>query len=517
MSFIMRREKKQFDDDTLLKNFDEWSQSSIERHDLYNFEAKLDYVVEKSFPKNVYELTSYVFIPKALQINKSTYSKDQFFADRSNYVRFRTAKMSLPGLLNKENDLSPFKMIINNLDKIKNGNYGTSIIEKVSYELRVMGCIVKSNLRDQIEFFISNLSTFQQSPNDLKSFILYIDEIKNLQIQMQKLKLEFQIIQIPAELKETFSFVNEYISNQIEEYMTFLLNKSDFNEETRQKLVSLIEYEQKHKKDENSKILFERDSDNKKVVYWKSILKKFVQGVLYLDLNQRDEKSKPLEFLYSVAAGLAMFFSVLIGFLIISQFQNQEWAYVVALVIVYMLKDRIKENTRTIFNSIIQKYYPDRSFEIFDKNNKMNIGSCKEIVDFIKFRDLPNEILQIREASHKTMIEREGKPETVIKYSKIIELKTLKISENHKRHSNINDIIRFNIKNFLQYADDPISNEVFWDSEENKVINIPCAKVYHLNIIFRMKLPNKLIKYNKIRIVLDQKGIKDVLEPSFTL
>ena len=294
MSFI-RREKNQFDDYTLIKNFDEWSQSSIERHDLYNFEAKLDYVVEKSFPKNVYELTSYVFIPKALQINKSTYSKDQFFADRSNYVRFRTARMSLSGLLNKENDLSPFKMILNNLNKIKNGNYETSIIEKVSYELRVMGCIVKSNLRDQIEFFISNLSTFQQSPNDLKSFVLYIDEIKNLQIQMQKLKLEFQIIQIPAELKETFLFVNEYISNQIEEYMTLLLKKSDFNEETRRKLVSLIEYEQKHKKDGNSKILFERESDNKKVIYWKSILKKFVQGVLYLDLNQKDEKSKPLE------------------------------------------------------------------------------------------------------------------------------------------------------------------------------------------------------------------------------
>ncbi len=516
MSF-MRKEKNQFDDFTLLKNFDDFSQSSIERHDLYNFEVKLDYVVEKSFPKNVYELTSYVFIPKALQINKLTYSKDQFFADRNYYVRFRTAKMSLPGLLNEENVLSPFKMIIQNLNKIKNGNYETSIIEKVSYELRVMGCIVKSNLRDQIEFFISNLSTIQQSPKDFKGFIIYLDEIKNLQIQMQKLKLEFQIIQIPAELKETFSFVNEYISNQIEEYMTLLLNKFKFNQETRDKLVCLIEFEQKRKRDGNSKIIIEKNSDNKSVVYWKSILKKFVQGVLYLDLNQKDEKSKPLELLYSVAAGLAMFFSVLIGFLIISQFQNQEWAYVIALVMVYMLKDRIKENTRAVFSSFIQKYYPDLSFEIFDKNNKMKIGSCKEIADFIKLSDLPAEILQIRESSHKTMIEREGKPETVIKYSKIIELETKKISENHKRHSNINDIIRFNIKNLLQYADDPLSTEEFWDPQEKKVLNLPCAKVYHLNIIFKMKMPNQQIKYKKIRVILDQNGIKEVLEPSFTL
>jgi len=517
MSFILRREKKQFDDDTLLKNFDEWSQSSIERHDLYNFEVKLDYGIEKNFDKNKYELTTYVFIPNALQINKSTYSKDQFFADRSNYLRFRTAKMSLSGLLNKKNELSPFYMILTNLNQIKDGNYEISIIKKVSYELRVMGCIVKSNLRDQIEFFITNLTNFEHSPGDYKSFISYIDDIKSLQIQMQNLKVEFQLIQIPAELKETFSFVDDYISNQIEEFMTLLLNKSNFNEDTRQKVINLIDFEQEHKKQVNSKILIEKGSDNKSVVYWKSILKKFVQGALYLDLNKRDEKSKPLEFLYSVAAGLAMFFSVLIGFFIVSQFQNQEWAYVVALVIVYMLKDRIKENTRSLFKGIVQKYYPDRSFEIFDRNNKMIIGSCKEIVDFIKWRDLPNEILQIREASHKTMIEREGKPEIVLKYSKIIELQTVKISENHRRHSNINDIIRFNVKNFLQYADDPISNEEFWDSEENKVIEVPSAKVYHLNIIFKMKMPNQQIEYKKIRVILDQKGIKEVIEPSFTL
>ena len=517
MSFIIHREKKQFDDDTLLKNFDEWSQSSIERHDLYNFEVKLDYGMEKHFAKNIYELTSYVFIPNALQINKSTYSKDQFFADRNNYLRFRTARMSLSGLLNRKNDLSPFNMILINLNMIKNGNYETSIIKKVVYELRVMGCIVKSNLRDQIEFFITNLTNFEQSPVDYRSFISYIDEVKSLQIQMQNLNVEFQLIQIPVELKETFSFVDEYISNQIEEFMTLLLNKSNFNEETRMKLINLIEYEQKHKKQVNSKILIEKGSDNKSVVYWKSILKKFVQGVLYLDLNQRDEVSKPLEFLYTIAAGLAMFFSVLIGFFIVSQFQNQEWAYVVALVIVYMLKDRIKENTRSLFKIIVQKYYPDRSFEIFDNNNKMNIGSCKEIVDFIKWGDLPNEILQIREASHKTMIEREGKPEIILKYSKIIELQTVKISENHRRHSNINDIIRFSVKNFLQYAADPISNEEFWDSEENKVINIPSVKVYHLNIIFKMKMPNQQIKYKKIRVILDQKGIKEVEEPTFTL
>ena len=516
MAFL-RREKSRLDDNSSNLNFDEWSQSSIEQHDLYNFEVKLDYVLEKSIPKNVYELNTYIFIPNALQINKMTYSKDDFFADRNYYLRFKTARMSLSGLLNEENDLSPFNMIKTRVEKIKDGNFDTQIIKKISYELRVMGCIVKSNLRDQIDFFLKNSKDLKKNSEYFTIFTSYIEDIKNLQTLMRSLKHEFQLVQIPAELKETFIFVDEYISNQIEEYLTLLLSSLKIEDDICAKIAGMVEFEQKHRQNMKSKILIEKESDNKSYIYWKSILKKFVQGVLYLDIFPRDEKSKALEFLYSLAAGLAMFFSVLLGFLIISQFENQQWAYIIALVVVYMLKDRIKENIRILFNVFVEKYYPDRSFEIIDKNNKTKIGLGKEIVQFVKWGDVPNTILQIRESTNKSAIEREGKPEIVLKYSKIIELQTEKISEYHKRHSNINDIIRFNVKNFLQYADDPISVENLWDPKKKHIIKVPCAKVYHLNIIFRMKMPNKQIHYKKIRVILNQKGILEVLEPVFSI
>ena len=54
-----------------------------------------------------------------------------------------------------------------------------------------------------------------------------------------------------------------------------------------------------------------------------------------------------------------------------------------------------------------------------------------------------------------------------------------------------------------------------------KFESIPISKVYHLNVIFKLssfKGKNiDQIYFKKIRIILDQNGIKRVLEPEITL
>ncbi|MHA1887927.1 MAG: hypothetical protein ACTSX0_07860, partial [Promethearchaeota archaeon] len=43
----------------------ELQDSTIEQHDRYNFEVKLDYTLVEDFPINKYELEVYFFIPSA--------------------------------------------------------------------------------------------------------------------------------------------------------------------------------------------------------------------------------------------------------------------------------------------------------------------------------------------------------------------------------------------------------------------------------------------------------------------
>ena len=67
-----------------------WSkESSIKRHDLNNFESKIDYkytLEQNKKRKTSYLLETFFFFPKSLQINKDTYNKDFFFfrSERSN-------------------------------------------------------------------------------------------------------------------------------------------------------------------------------------------------------------------------------------------------------------------------------------------------------------------------------------------------------------------------------------------------------------------------------------------------
>ena len=62
---------------------------------------------------------------------------------------------------------------------------------------------------------------------------------------------------------------------------------------------------------------------------------------------------------------------------------------------------------------------------------------------------------------------------------------------------------------------------MFGINKLKKMEKLRASKVYHINIIFRMRTENihgeEQIFYKKVRVVLDQKGIKRVVEPAFTL
>ena len=83
---------------------------------------------------------------------------------------------------------------------------------------------------------------------------------------------------------------------------------------------------------------------------------------------------------------------------------------------------------------------------------------------------------------------------------------------------NVHDILRFNIRNFIQYADDPYKEFPVTDKEkDDKIKLVRQYKVYHLNLVFRItRLKSKKDKesfYKKVRIVLDQNGIKRLEYP----
>jgi hypothetical protein len=69
-------------------------QQAVKPHDKYQIEIKLDYSLDEG-KKTTYQVSTYIFIPPSLGINKNTYSKEDFYRDIQNYIRLKTPTLIL--------------------------------------------------------------------------------------------------------------------------------------------------------------------------------------------------------------------------------------------------------------------------------------------------------------------------------------------------------------------------------------------------------------------------------------
>ena len=506
-------------------NFKKWKESSMERHDLYNFESKIDYIIDRTplEKKSSYLLEVFFFIPESLQINKDSYSKEQFFLDLNNRIRFKTPQMTIQGVLDEQNKLSPIYVILKKLKEIEYGDISHETNIRIEREIRLLACIVKVSLRDQFSFILTFYQKLKKQGNIAAMISNYLDDIEKLESKMNFLRDAFSISQIPYKLREALQYADEYISLQIKTWIAQAIKglEKQIDNNLRNKRIQIIEREQNFRKSISSQLILEETSENEAFTYYESILKKYVQGVLYLEKKKKDPKSRSLELLYSIAAGSAMFLSLFLTVLLLAAYDVNSIPFIIIAVVIYIFKDRIKEVSRGYSQKAVGLFFPDQRVDIVDKFYQETIGESREKVRFIEWEQVPNEILQVRSSTNKSPLEEEGKPEVVLSYMQKITLLNEKIDEIHRRKKDLSNIIRFNIQDFLKYADDPTQNELLWNGKITEVEEVLISKVYHLNIILKLssykgKVLNRLF-FKKFRVILDQKGIKRIEEPDISL
>ncbi|MFW9973184.1 MAG: hypothetical protein ACFFDF_23575, partial [Candidatus Odinarchaeota archaeon] len=280
--------------------------------------------------------------------------------------------MTIDRILDESNELSPMNTILKALKLFESGKSDKKILTKTQRELCLLADLIKVFLRDQFKYFQNNYSDLKNQDNYIEMIHSHLESIKKLQERMEWLANKFSNPQIPNELHEAFQFADEYISLQIEEWITKSLEffKDKVNEETENLMIEIIERELKHRENIRSLLLVHENDTNEIFTYQEGILKKYVQSVLYLDKKKKDPRSRSLEIFYSVAAGIAMFFSLFFGFLILSYFAMYSIPFIIATGVIYMLKDRIKENIRSMSQKAVGSIFPDQRIDIVDGFNK---------------------------------------------------------------------------------------------------------------------------------------------------
>ncbi|HPT30875.1 MAG TPA: hypothetical protein PLW67_03505 [Prolixibacteraceae bacterium] len=365
--------------------------------------------------------------------------------------------------------------------------------------------ILKSSLREAIAHLMKAHETdLEYLVND------YLTQIRKIAGQYRNL---YRIINVPTigkEMMEYFAFGDEFMSNLIE-FHTFRLMqgiKKRFPANSAPHLAAisaLVQEETNYKKNRGFPVV---DPGNKKnnnnLVYRLGMLKKYAESHLYLNVDKRKDGIWAEQLFFSLAAGISMVFATMVAFSVQQKFGNFTMPLFVALVVSYMLKDRIKEFARYYFAHKLGSRYFDHKIRM--KFNQNEMGWAKESIDFISGRKVPQEISNARGRSSTIEAYNRANNEKVLLYRTRMRLNRDKLNEmNDYSVDGVVSIIRLNILQFIRNMDNP-EFPLFCQGEAQELQVIQAEKLYYLHLIVHKKNDNQneLVRY---RVALNRRGI----------
>ncbi len=498
--------------------------SRIKLHDRHRFEIKLDIDLDASL-KSSYEVETYFFVPRALNIGPHNYGKEKFYNSSQRYIRFRTPKISLGKLCDPTLRTSPLNRIKEDLGKVMSGSGDQALSDKICNEFRMLGCIIRGEIRDYVKIFVAGLATYGSAvpAAQRKLFVAegletFLGDLKTLEASLASVKASLSDPAVPVKVRETAAFFDEYMSLILEEYLTTLVEALRKDPEVRKRfedvekgVLAIVTVQNRYRQAMKYPSVLVPGSSNETIIYRRGVLKKFISSVLYLKAEFSEWEGLTQVF-FGLAAGAAMFFAVLVTFIVGRRYAVNSMPFLLAVVISYIFKDRIKDWLKLLFSKNLTRWISDRKIDILDSaGSGERIGLLKEGVTFISDRNIPPDIARLRRIDNITSVDEEGKPERVFKYKKEITLYPEVIMKSHERLRDLNDIMRFNIRELVEQADDSAVDYPYVDQATGDVRTAACARVYHLNMVLKYTYFDKEAKvnihYERIRIVLNKDGI----------
>ena len=475
-------------------------------HDRNTLEFKVGYKAPDGTAYHDFEMNTWVFIPEALDVNKHTYQKENFYRDILSYIRLITPYYQLEELASTT--CLPYQRLS---DVCLSLSPQPSEKEQESYEreIKMFASIFKSSIRDTFRAAISNGKPVDQEQcrKTMKSIAQIFKNYRSLGEQMGKKS-------IPDEVMQYYRYGDEFLSNVVEQHISKTiqhLHKYDpqgydaLEPEIRQILDSEHEYRL-----QAGYLCVEDGSaeENTEFVYHAGKLKKYIESNLYLPTHKRRNAVFLEQVVFSLAAGLSMIFATVISFAFQQTYGNFTLPFFIALVISYMFKDRIKELVRVYFATRLSSRLFDYKIEI--RVGDLKVGWCKEGFDFMPSEKITPLVRKMRNR-HSPLVIGRGVEEQVIQYRKKIHLNRKAISKlSPYPLSGINDIVRYNLSEYMRKMDNPkvplCANK--GDGQYNLVEG---RKVYYLNFIIQLKY-EKTTRYRRYRICLSRKGIHDIEE-----
>jgi len=479
-------------------------EQQLKKHNDFSFEMKFSYVARRKQPVSEFAVNVWFFIPNSLDINHYTYDKKDFYRDLKSNIRLITPVFLLKDIAT--GDKSPLKSLENAMRSLAS-EPTRSHAAAYEHQIKMFLSIVKSSLRDECQHIIENIGSEQ-------NHYLISNLIDNTLLIIKLYRQLAHIINVPTitlDMANYFAFGDEFLSNIIEFHFFRLIRNSETvreNPKMRKPLLSVIDSELQYRTSKGWPVPRKNSPDkNRQLIHRLALLKKYAENVLFLSAHKKRDGVLKEQLIYSLAAGISMIFATAIAFSFQARYGNLTMPFFVALVVSYMLKDRIKELGRYYFAHKLSRSYFDLKTKISLKNT--NIGWSKEAMDFVEEERIPGEVRKMRQRSPILEADNRNNNEKIILYRKLVRLERESLNQlSDFNLRGINDIIRFNVFNFTMKMDNP-AVPLFMRNDKNYYELISGEKIYYLNLIMQLRY-DKETRYKRYRITLNRSGIREI-------
>ena len=506
--------------------------AKISHHDSRRIETKLDVELTPE-SKNLYRVETYFFVPRALNITPSTYNKTSFYNSVQTHIRFKTPQMSLDKLANPDTDSSPLRRIKKLFAAMLAGDNSAQTSGAAVDELKLLGCVFRAAVRDTVKLMLEQVQALRQSGvrgarlDSLRERgSLFSANVHKLIGEVHELRIAITDPACPQRVRDTFAFVDEFLSITVSDYLSLLLENMREDASLASDLASLdsqlcglIAGQAEYRASMGYQSVLTKGTPNQTYTYRRGVLKKFVFSALYLQIETTEWEGW-LQFLFGMAAGIAMLFAAVVMVLAQNRYATNSMQFVIILVVSYIFKDRIKDWFKIWFSKNWTQWMADRKTNIRDPRTGVKIGYFKEAFSFVPENAVPEEIRRRRNIDNITSVDEEGKPERIMRYEKEVVLFPARVAKSHERRKDLNDIFRFSVAPFLQQADDPGVECLYLDPRDKRLEPLICSKLYHVNVVFKYVSRNLAgatqVSFDRVRIALSRDGIQrlDQLEVS---
>lgn len=477
-------------------------------HDRFSIEFKVGFVTRRKLRMNDFSVYMWIFVPNSLDINPSTYPKSKFYRDVKSNVRLITPKFLLREIV--DGKAVPLHHLERAFGAMASSPTRTTIAE-YEYQIKMFVAIFKSALRNEI----NHICRSNRFRSDIEYLCRsYVRNTRRIREEYGRLRRIVDTPTVPDEVLDYYRFGDEFICDILDQHTLKLIRHleglPDEYGTVIGELAAIVRDGQAYCARMGYGTLSPDDPHhNRNLVFRHGVLKKYIESDLFLKVPKKRDGVVIEQLYYSIAAGLSMIFATVVSFSFQQRFGNFTTPLFIALVVSYMLKDRIKELMRFYFAHRIGSKYFDNKATISIKEQP--IGWMKEGMDFLSERKVPREVMQLRSRSPLLEAENRISDEKIILYRKSVHIDREKLDRNNIYQTDgINDIIRLHVNSLIQKMDNP-QVPLYLLDEENRPHAVACDKAYFVNIVLQYQYEEQ-IGYKRFRIAVTRAGIDSIDE-----